>query len=139
MKPSHWCFSNSLVGILLWKRNSSAAELSYIDILLDLLFCSENNMIFFCFQHKLVTPYSIKYAGVEWPEKAENLRNKLKKDNITAMVISEMVSTDVKLGLAEHSSLLENLIFWLSLCFYFHLPGYQAAAQGIKLALILRK
>ena len=68
-------------------------------------------MIFFCFQHKLVTPYSIKYAGVEWPEKAENLRNKLKKDNITAMVISEMVSTDVKLGLAEHSSLLENLIF----------------------------
>ena len=96
-------------------------------------------MMFFCFQHKLVTPYSIKYAGVEWPEKAENLRNKLKKDNITAMVISEMVSTDVKLGLAEHSSLLENLIFWLSLCFYFHLPGYQAAAQGIKLALILRK
>ena len=59
-------------------------------------------MMFFCFQHKLVTPYSIKYAGVEWPEKAENLRNKLKKDNITAMVISEMVSTDVKLGLAEH-------------------------------------
>ena len=58
--------------------------------------------MFFCFQHKLVTPYSIKYAGVEWPEKAENLRNKLKKDNITAMVISEMVSTDVKLGLAEH-------------------------------------
>ena len=54
-------------------------------------------MILFCFQHKLVTPYSIKYAGVEWPEKAENLRNKLKKDNITAMVISEMVSTDVKL------------------------------------------
>ena len=61
--------------------------------------------MFFCFQHKLVTPYSIKYAGVEWPEKAENLRNKLKKDNITAMVISEMVSRDVKLDLAEHSSL----------------------------------
>ena len=58
--------------------------------------------MFFCFQHKLVTPYSIKYAGVEWPEKVQNLRNKLKKDNITAMVISEMVSTDVKLGLAEH-------------------------------------
>ena len=58
-------------------------------------------MMVFCFQHKLVTPYSIKYAGMEWPKKAENLRNKLKKDNITAMVISEMVSKDLKIGLAE--------------------------------------
>ena len=66
--------------------------------------------MFFCFQHKLVTPYSIKYAGVEWPEKAENLRNKLKKDNITAMVISEMVSTDVKLGLAEHFQIKHMII-----------------------------
>ena len=65
-------------------------------------------MMFFCFQHKLVTPYSIKYAGVEWPEKAENLRNKLKKDNITAMVISEMVSTDVKWGLAEHFQIIQT-------------------------------
>ena len=38
-----------------------------------------------------MTPYSTEYAGVEWPEKVHKLRTQLKEDNLTAMVISELV------------------------------------------------
>ena len=39
-----------------------------------------------------MTPYSIEYAGEEWTEKVQKLRKKLKEDNLTAMVISELVN-----------------------------------------------
>ena len=38
-----------------------------------------------------MTPYSTEYAGVEWPDKVQKLRTQLKEDNLTAMVISELV------------------------------------------------
>ena len=43
----------------------------------------------FTFKGKLVTPFSIQYAGLEWPQKVQNLRETLKKSNLDAMAITE--------------------------------------------------
>ena len=45
--------------------------------------------IFLHFQGKLVTPFSIKYAGLEWPQKVQNLRDTLQKLSLDAMAITE--------------------------------------------------
>ena len=49
-----------------------------------------------------MTPYALKYAGVEWPVKVQELRETLQDKNADAMVLTEHVSsTLVKKPIAQ--------------------------------------
>ena len=48
-----------------------------------------------------MTPYALKYAGVEWPVKVQELRETLQGKNADAMVLTEHVSILVFKAIAQ--------------------------------------